>query len=204
MSKTKVCRDLNKLHPYCKQQALLVVKEAKAEGLNVDIFETVRTLERQKWLKANGKSKTLNSYHRLGLAVDFVFKTKKGNWTWRVADAKWKKLAEIIEKHGFYSLGKRKGWDYPHGQINLRGLPATKLIKELSKRDNDLKAFWASVVTPALQEKGLWSGKQELSAELVRVVEENKTKKVAKVKPKTTEKKNNPWWVQIFEFFGGK
>ncbi len=47
-------------------------------------FETIRTKERQKWLVANGKSRTMNSYHLLWKAVDWIFLDEKWNptWTW--------------------------------------------------------------------------------------------------------------------------
>lgn len=151
MSQSKICRDIDRLHPHVKDMALKVLEDCEAQGLNVDIFETLRTEERQKWLKSNGKSKTMNSYHRLGLAVDFVFKTKNGNWTWRVAEEKWDRLAEIMESHGFYSLWKRAGWDGPHGELRFKGVRTSTLYKEL-RESGDLTPFWFDHIDPRLPE----------------------------------------------------
>lgn len=156
MTTSKICNDLNMLHPYARERAVAVLEHCKSIGLDVDIFETGRTEERQKWLFANGYSKTLNSYHRLGLAVDFVFKTKSGNWTWRVANSRWDQLAQILEAHGFYSLWKRKGWDGPHGQINLKGVTVSKLYKELDSAGGNVEVFWNRCVDPELEKMGIW------------------------------------------------
>lgn len=191
MSKSKICRNLDKLHPYVKQQALAVLATCEEEGLNVDIFETIRTEERQKWLVSNGKSKTMNSYHRLGMAVDFVFKTKSGNWTWRVAKEKWDRLAAIMEDHGFYSLWKRKGWDGPHGQVNLKGVRVTALYKGLRESDGILPLFWETYVNPELQKMGRWVPEKPDGDPMeetegiweVRYVEPTPTLEVAKPQP---------------------
>lgn len=157
MSNIRIQSKLDKLHPYCRSQAKKVLKDCKKEGLNVDVFETYRTFERQKWLKSNGKSKTLKSYHRLGLAVDFVFKTKSGNWTWRVSEDKWDRLAEILESNGFASLWKRSGWDGPHGEIRFKGVQTRTLYKEFKECAEDLTVFHEKYITPRLVQAGLWS-----------------------------------------------
>jgi peptidoglycan L-alanyl-D-glutamate endopeptidase CwlK len=50
-------------------------------NLPMKVFETARTPERQKWLFDNGYSKTLNSNHLTGSAVDIVYYLD-GNWSW--------------------------------------------------------------------------------------------------------------------------
>lgn len=132
-----VCCDVNLLHPYVKQQALLVVECAKKRGLNVGIFETLRTRTRQKWLFSNGKSKTMQSYHLLGLAVDFVFLTAGGKWTWDRPKADWDKLAGIMEEFGFSSLWKRSGWDGPHGEFRFKGVTTAQLYKWWDKCEKE-------------------------------------------------------------------
>ena len=53
-------------------QAIMHEAVARAEdlGMTVQITEGLRTLERQRQLVAAGKSKTMNSYHLNGRAVD--------------------------------------------------------------------------------------------------------------------------------------
>lgn len=147
MSETKRQADLDELHWFTRQQALKVLQDCKKEGLNVDVFECLRTLARQKFLKSTGKSTTLNSYHRLGLAVDFVFKTENGNWTWNRPKEDWDKLAEIVERHGFKSGWRWKRFrDGPHAQIQFEGYRSTTLYKALDEYNNDLDEFHDSYV----------------------------------------------------------
>lgn len=144
----KVCNDLELLHPHTRECALKVLKKCEEEGLSVGIFETLRSLARRKYLVSIGNSKTVNSYHGLGLAVDFVFKTAKGNWTWDRPKEDWDKLAEILNSCGF-----SPGWwwktlkDGPHGQIDFEGVRSTTLYSKLAQVDNDLKAFYQYVDT---------------------------------------------------------
>lgn len=58
-------KDITKLQPVMQQ----AVHELQRRH-NFKIVEAMRSLERQKKLKAEGKSKTLKSRHLLGLAVD--------------------------------------------------------------------------------------------------------------------------------------
>lgn len=138
-SPMKRCSDLADLHPFVKDQAEKVVFACREAGLEVDVFETLRTLERQKWLKSNGKSTTLSSYHRLGLAVDFVFKTAKGNWTWDRPKEDWDKLADIVEAYGFSSGWRWKSFkDGPHAQMQFAGIRSTSLYKKLDELGGDI------------------------------------------------------------------
>lgn len=50
--------------------------------LRISPFETKRSLTRQKWLMAQGKSWTLKSKHLDGLAVDWVFTLPNGQPSW--------------------------------------------------------------------------------------------------------------------------
>lgn len=147
-----IIRDLDTLHPYVKQQALKVLEDCKKVNLNVHVFETLRTYRRQVLLKERGTSKTLTSYHRLGLAVDFVFQTEAGNWSW-AEEHDWDQLSDILERHNFYSLWKHKGWDGPHGQVMINGTNASIMCGQLDGCDNDLERFWEANVNSHLNHK---------------------------------------------------
>jgi len=78
---TEQCRDLSKLHPFVKEVAELFLAECKKQGLNISINETFRTIERQDYLYAQGRTRSgaivtnsrgsaMNSYHQWGLAFD--------------------------------------------------------------------------------------------------------------------------------------
>jgi len=65
-----------------------VVQRLTDEGVQFKVIEGVRSLERQKMLFASGKSKTMNSRHLTGHAVDLA-PTVNGQvlWDWPLFDA---------------------------------------------------------------------------------------------------------------------
>lgn len=90
---------------------------AEEKGMTVQITEGVRTLAQQREYVAQGKSKTMNSYHLSGKAVD-VFVNK----AWIFSD--YKAFADIV-KNVAKSLDYKITWggdwktfkDGPHFQI---------------------------------------------------------------------------------------
>lgn len=87
------------------------------------VTEGVRTLERQKQLYAEGKSKTMKSKHLTGSAFDVAMLDENGKVTWDIKY--YKAFADV-----FLKLAKRLGFnceagcywksfvDGPHFQIN--------------------------------------------------------------------------------------
>lgn len=74
-----------------------VILEAISEyGSPVGISEGVRTLAKQKEYLAKGKSKTLNSYHLKGQAVDVYILDDRGNTDWSLH--KYKAFADIVKR----------------------------------------------------------------------------------------------------------
>ncbi len=71
-------RDLNALDPRFRGlfDAYLSELGRRLTGVNIIVTETARTKERQEWLKADGKSKTLHSNHLLGRAIDIALQDK--------------------------------------------------------------------------------------------------------------------------------
>ncbi len=121
----------DRLHPEVKRRALKVLEQARAEGLHVGIFEGYRDEYRQRELMGKGNSwvgDPNNSYHRWGLAVDFVFLDKLGRWTWNPdgGRATWEKLGRIIEANGFEWGGRWRNFDGPHAQLPLYTIAALK------------------------------------------------------------------------------
>ena len=116
--------DLETLHPQVKEMTLKLLDLAKDEGLNVDVFETYRTIERSNELHRKGTGALGGySFHNYNLAVDIVFKDDKG-WTWE--SDQWLKLCELGESCGFES-GHR--WaDSAHFQCPF-GLTTMQLLE---------------------------------------------------------------------------
>jgi len=119
------------VHPqltYFVVQLMTEMNERKKNNLNYSdftVYEGIRSMERQKELFEDGKTKTLNSYHLRGLAVDLVVYIPSVGVTWD--DVKYKnnwdillKVAEnvINENHlPIHNGFKSWGWDKPHFQI---------------------------------------------------------------------------------------
>lgn len=75
-------RDLERLQGVHPDLVRVVEIAAARTFMRWGVFEGLRTLDRQKALKAAGKTLTLNSRHITGHAVDLVLLTPKGAFTW--------------------------------------------------------------------------------------------------------------------------
>lgn len=64
--------NLEKLAPNTKRAAMEWYNWCIANGIDVLIYETIRTEEQQRYYVASGKSQTMRSYHLVGQALDFV------------------------------------------------------------------------------------------------------------------------------------
>ena len=78
------------------QRLVDVIKEAsKISTITFQVTEGLRTKERQAYLVKTGKSKTMNSYHLKGKAVDLVA-MPGGEVSWNLAD--YRKIDTVIQK----------------------------------------------------------------------------------------------------------
>ena len=119
--------NLEKLAPNTKRVAMEWYNWCIANGIDVLIYETIRTEEQQRYYVASGKSQTMKSYHLVGQALDFVpIVNGKTDWNGygrsdiRQAIAKAKEL-------GFEWGGDWKGFiDKPHLQYNYKGYGTDK------------------------------------------------------------------------------
>lgn len=146
------------LHPEMQRRAAHVLSEAnevfKPLGLSVGVFSGWRTTEEQAGHIGSGASfvdGVYKSYHVWGLACDFVFLDRLGNWTWEPVGKyeaawydvfsddpnleAWKTLGGIIKKYGLEWGGDWKAFDAPHGQLTDYG-NTQKLIAEYNVPNN--------------------------------------------------------------------
>ncbi len=120
-------RNLNGVHP-----ALVAVVNRAVEGMNeqVLVVEGLRTIAQQRKYVNTGKSKTMNSRHLTGHAVDLVIvepdrpRGKKARWgkphSTRLADAMQAAADELgVEIDRGYDWG----WDAPHFQLDWKAFP---------------------------------------------------------------------------------
>lgn len=107
-----ICKDIERLQPEMK---IAIAQLAKVHDFRVT--ETYRSPERQAMLKATGKSKTLNSRHRLGLAVD-IYPLPDGYQTSAEVFAKihgdWRRIASDVG----YPKTSVLEWDKCHLSLN--------------------------------------------------------------------------------------
>lgn len=105
----------------------IVYRAAELTSIPFEVIEGLRTVERQKKLVAAGASKTMNSRHITGHAVD-IAPTVEGQirWDWPL----YRKLAPAM-KQAAQDLGKPLIWggdwrtfkDGPHFELDRRHYP---------------------------------------------------------------------------------
>ena len=105
------------VHP---ELSFAVTEAIKISKQDFTVVEGVRSTKRQRELVASGKSRTMNSYHLNGLAVDLVpFVNGTITWDVRYFPAIHDAMTAVIKKHGLkidngFDLWN---WDMPHWQM---------------------------------------------------------------------------------------
>lgn len=133
------------LYKELKEKTLQLLKLAEKEGLHVGVFCGFRSFKEQDALYYKGgvtKARGGYSWHCYGLAVDIVFKTQKGNWSW---DKKWK-------WHRLGQLGKQVGLEWGGDFKSIKDLCHFQLTHGLRISDafrlyhnGSLKAVWSKI-----------------------------------------------------------
>ncbi|EAC3384210.1 M15 family peptidase [Listeria monocytogenes] len=114
--------NVNKLADNTKAAARKLLDWSESNGIEVLIYETIRTKEQQAANVANGASQTMRSYHLVGQALDFAMtKGKTVDWGAYRSD-KGKKFVAKAKSLGFEWGGDWSGFvDNPHLQFNYKG-----------------------------------------------------------------------------------
>lgn len=115
--------DINSLVQELQTKVILIIDALKYINCPIQIFECRRSPERQAELFKSGYSKTLNSKHLTGSAVDMVVK-KNDVWTWDIKNprilASYKVYATISEWYGCEAGFFWKSFqDCPHIQLKV-------------------------------------------------------------------------------------
>lgn len=121
--------NIAKLAPNTKKAAMEWYNWCVANGIDVLIYETIRTEEKQRYYVASGKSKTMKSYHLVGQALDFV-PIVAGKTDWNGYDRpEIKKAIAKAKQLGFEWGGDWKTFkDKPHLQYNYKGYGTDKTL----------------------------------------------------------------------------
>lgn len=102
-----------------------VVEKAAEYGPDFIVIEGLRTIERQRELRALGKSQTLNSRHITGHAVDICdVKAKYGHADMMAIAASMKRAAAELEIPIDWGGDWKSFKDTPHFELNRKAYPA--------------------------------------------------------------------------------
>ncbi|EGC7635136.1 M15 family peptidase [Listeria monocytogenes] len=114
--------NVNKLADNTKAAARKLLDWSENNGIEVLIYETIRTKEQQAANVNSGASQTMRSYHLVGQALDFAMtKGKTVDWGAYRLD-KGKKFVAKAKSLGFEWGGDWSGFvDNPHLQFNYKG-----------------------------------------------------------------------------------
>ena len=110
-------KELIGVHPVI---SFAVTEAIKITEQDFMVLDGLRTTSEQQKLVDRGVSKTMNSYHLYGLAVDLVaYVDGKPSWETKYYDAIAVAMKRIIEKHNLtiewgYDMWS---WDLPHWQM---------------------------------------------------------------------------------------
>lgn len=133
------------LHPEMDRRVTQLVENARAEGMDVYIFEGKRSPQRQAQLKSQGNNVTNagpgRSFHQYGMAVDVVFHDPKGNPSWDSRN-NWQELGRLGKDAGLRWGGDWKRRDYGH--FELPTSMSSKEIKALCDKIG-LEQLWKEV-----------------------------------------------------------
>ena len=123
-------RALNDLHPFVRTKAERLVALAKGEGITLLVTATLRTIEEQDALYAQGRAgrpgkivtnaRGGETPHNYGLAFDVVPVDGHGEPEWQAPQPVWLAVYRAAEKAGLDALGDKWGeyvsWDPGHFQ----------------------------------------------------------------------------------------
>ncbi len=123
--------NLDKLAPNTKAAAYKWYQWCIDHEIDILIYETIRTIEKQRENVTKGASQTMKSYHLVGQALDFV-PIINGKDVWE--SSAYKKEPFISAIRYAQSIGFESGlfWsgfiDSPHLQYNYRGYGTDKVL----------------------------------------------------------------------------
>lgn len=148
-----VQNDLDALAPKMQERVTAALWECNnVAGLDVVVYEAVRTEELQRMYYARGRTtvppyytvtaaKTaMGGWHFYGLAVDVIHRTRR----WNNPEKWWLKVSAIFKAHGLDWGGDWERVDLPHFQFaGLRKSPSNR-ARELYA-SGGLEAVWKAV-----------------------------------------------------------
>ena len=132
--------NLSKLAANTKIAALNWYEFCVSNGIQILIYETIRSVEAQKANVVKGASQTMKSYHLVGQALDWVLVNDKGECLWNgYKSTNAQKAIKYARQLGFES-GYDWGWDAPHLQYEYKGYGTDTFCKlEVSVKEKNFE-----------------------------------------------------------------
>ncbi|MFF3147463.1 M15 family metallopeptidase, partial [Streptomyces sp. NPDC057927] len=131
---TRNRENIAKLGDNTKAQTLKWYKFCEDNNIEILIYETIRTIEQQRVNVANGASQTMQSYHIIGQALDFVPIDNNGNALWNgYKQSDIQKAIRYAKTLGFEWGGDWVSFvDSPHLQYNYKGYGSDTFGKKVT------------------------------------------------------------------------
>jgi peptidoglycan L-alanyl-D-glutamate endopeptidase CwlK len=143
---------LSKVNPELASRIRAMAADLKAQGIDIRVTDSLRTVEEQNDLYAQGRTKPGNivtnakggsSYHNYGLAVDIV-PMVNGKANYNVSADTWNKIGAAGKKYGLEWGGDFKSIvDKPHFQMSGGAAHAKDWLSTYNK--GGLQAVWDKV-----------------------------------------------------------
>jgi len=144
--------NISKLSPNTKKAATEWYNWCIANGIDILIYETLRTKEQQEENVRKGVSQTFKSYHLVGQALDFV-PVINGEVNWNGYDRpEIQKAITKAKQLGFGWGGDWKGFvDKPHLQYNYKGYGTDQVLESkisVASKTQEKKTASAEAIVP--------------------------------------------------------
>ena len=146
-------RALTDLHPSIQADARALVAAWKTAGLTILVTCTLRSLEEQARLYAQGrtapgpvvtKARPGRSWHNFGLALDLV-PLREGKAVWRSTDPLWSAALDVARGQGWTCGADWPAFpDLPHVQRVPRGLTLATAREQVAAHGGALPEAWTA------------------------------------------------------------
>jgi len=136
-------RNYADLAPFFAQRLHLAIDDCASDGYLIRLFEGFRSPDRQRWLFAQGRSRTGSivtyaragqSWHQFGVACDAVGYVN-GHYDWSID---YDKIDVIFKSHGFESLKFERAHKQIRGGLTIA--QAQKIVANES-----IEALWSQI-----------------------------------------------------------
>lgn len=145
---------ISEIHPELSRRLLAMEKTLLAEGIEIEIDQSLRTAAAQTDLWQIGRglpgkivthAREYQSNHVIGCAVDISPRDPAGRADWDASHPCWQRIVELAPKFG---LRDGKSWhDLPHLELIELPTEPTPEVQDLCRRQG-VRAVWDHLAIP--------------------------------------------------------